>query len=148
MLVALQRMQLRAPALARVTWWGLVNWWADIACLACAMQDSDLAGLSIGKIRVVWTAGAGAASLSPTPAGIGAVEIAMVAGLDAVGFKGPSAITAVLVYRVIALEGAVSLWAVLYSWLRGARPPTSPLDSPPPAISGSAPGASGDDAAI
>jgi putative heme transporter len=122
-----------------VAWWGLVNWWADIACLACAMRAAGLPGLSIGKILVVWTAGAGAASLSPTPAGIGAVEIAMVAALSAVGAKGPSAITAVLVYRVIALKGAVSLWAIIYSWLRRPRPAAGPAESTPPAIPGSAP---------
>jgi uncharacterized membrane protein YbhN (UPF0104 family) len=63
----------------------------------------------------------GAASLSPTPGGIGVVEVAMVAALAAVGVKGPHAITAVLVYRVISLKGAVSLWAVLYRQLHRRR---------------------------
>jgi putative heme transporter len=138
-LASVRRMRLSGPTLTRVAWWGLVNWWADIACLACAMRAAGLTGLSIGKVLVVWTAAAGAASLSPTPAGIGAVEIAMVAALSAVGAKGPSAITAVLVYRVIALKGAVSLWAVLYSWLRRPRGAAGPVESTPPAIPGSAP---------
>jgi putative heme transporter len=120
-IAAVQRMRLSGPTLGRVAWWGLVNWCADIACLAFALRAAGVTGPSVGEILLVWTAGAGAASLSPTPAGIGVVEIAMVAALSAVGVKGPVAITAVLVYRVIALKGAVSLWAVLYSW-RSAPP--------------------------
>jgi putative heme transporter len=120
-LAALQRMRLGAPTLARVALWGLVNWWADIACLAFALWAAGVGGLPVGKILLVWTAGAGAATLSPTPAGIGVVEVAMVAALAAVGVKGPSAITAVLVYRVISLKGAVSLWAVVYDYTHRGR---------------------------
>jgi uncharacterized membrane protein YbhN (UPF0104 family) len=64
---------------------------------------------------------AGAASLIPTPAGIGVVEVAMVAALAAVGVKDSSLITAVLLYRIISLKGAVSLWAVMYSVIERRR---------------------------
>ena len=62
-----------------------------------------------------------AASLSPTPAGIGAVEVAMVAALTAVGVNGSHAITAVLVYRAISLKGAVTIWALLYRYVHQRR---------------------------
>jgi putative heme transporter len=120
-LASVQRLQLGAPTLARVLLWGLVNWWADVACLAFAMRAAGITGLSAGKILLVWTAGAGAASLSPTPAGIGAVELAMVAALTAAGVNGPHAITAILVYRAISLKGAVTIWALLYRYLHQRR---------------------------
>ncbi len=100
---------------------GLVNWLADTACLAFALQAAGITNLSVGKILLVWTAGAGAASLSPTPAGIGAVEIAMVAALAAAGVKGSHAVTAVLVYRAMTLKFGVTLWALIYHYLHGRR---------------------------
>jgi hypothetical protein len=56
----------------------------------------------VGHLDWVWVL---AASLSPTPAGIGAVEIAMVAAMAGAGARGSYAITAVLVYRAISLKG-------------------------------------------
>jgi putative heme transporter len=120
-LASIQRMHLGASTLARVLLWGLVNWWADVACLAFSMRAAGITGLSIGKILLVWTAGTGAASLSPTPAGIGVVEVAMVAALTAVGVNGSHAITAVLVYRAISLKGAVTIWALLYRYVHQRR---------------------------
>jgi hypothetical protein len=61
--------------------------------------------------------GAGAATLSPSPAGIGAVEVTMVAFMAAVGIKGAHAITTVLVYRIMSLRGAGSPWAAAYEYL-------------------------------
>jgi uncharacterized membrane protein YbhN (UPF0104 family) len=86
-LASIERLRLRPVDLAEVVPWGLVNWWADVACLAFAIRGTGIV-LPVGKILLVWTAGAGAASLSPTPAGIGAVEIAMVAALAGAGVRG------------------------------------------------------------
>jgi putative heme transporter len=120
-LASIQGMQLRASILARALLWGLVNWWADVACLAFSLLAAHITGLSAGKILLVWTAGAGAASLSPTPGGIGAVEVTMVAALVAAGVHGPHAITAVLVYRAISLKGAVTIAALLYRYVHKRR---------------------------
>jgi uncharacterized protein (TIRG00374 family) len=120
-LEVVERMQLGGLTLARLAFWGLVNWWADVACLAFSMWAAGITGLSLGKILLIWAAGAGAATLSPTPAGIGVVEIAMVASMAAVGVRDSSVITAVLVYRIISLKGAVSLWAVVYSGMKHRR---------------------------
>lgn len=114
---SIQRVHLGAYALARVLLWGLVNWWADVACLAFALRATGINDLSVGKILLVWTAGAAAATLSPTPAGIGAVEVSMVAALAAAGVRGSHAVTAVLVYRAISLKGAVTIWALLYRYV-------------------------------
>jgi putative heme transporter len=127
---SVQGMRLGALTVARALLWGLVNWWADVACLAFAMRAAGITGPSFGKILLVWTAGTGAASLSPTPAGIGAVEVAMAAALVAAGVHGPHAITAVLVYRAISLKGAVTIAALLYRYIRQRRrTPESPRRS-------------------
>jgi uncharacterized protein (TIRG00374 family) len=115
-LTSIQRIRLRPVDLAEVVLWGLVNWWADVACLAFSIKSAGIT-LSVGKILLVWTAGAGAASLSPTPAGLGAVEIAMVAALAGAGARGSYAITAVLIYRAISLKGTGTLWAALYRYV-------------------------------
>lgn len=120
-LASIQGTQLGASTLARVLLWGLVNWWADVACLAFSLRAAGITDLSFGKILLVWTAGAGAATLSPTPGGIGAVEVTMVAALVAAGVHGPHAITAVLVYRAISLKGAVTILALFYRYLHDRR---------------------------
>jgi len=120
-LASVQRLQLGPSAVARVLLWGLVNWWADVACLAFTMRAAGITGLAVGKILLVWTVGAGAATLSPTPAGIGAVEVAMVATLTAVGARGSHAVTAILIYRLISLKGTATIWALLYRYLRQRR---------------------------
>jgi uncharacterized membrane protein YbhN (UPF0104 family) len=81
------------------------------------MRAAGITALPAGKILLVWTAGAAAASLSPTPAGIGAVEVAMVAALTAAEVGGSHAVTAILVYRVISLKGTVTIWALLYRYV-------------------------------
>jgi uncharacterized membrane protein YbhN (UPF0104 family) len=56
--------------------------------------------------------------LSPTPGGIGVTEVALVAAFAAAGIRGPSAIAAVLIYRIISLKAAVSIWVLVHQWLR------------------------------
>jgi putative heme transporter len=130
-LASIARMRLGMPTLAQALLWSLVNWWADVACLAFALRAAGITGLSVGKILLVWTAGAGAASLSPTPAGIGAVEVAMAAALTAAGVKGTHAITGILVYRAITLKGSGTIWALLYHHIhqRGRHLPEGCRDS-------------------
>jgi putative heme transporter len=122
---SIRRLRLGPVTLTEIVVWGLVNWWADVACLGLSLRGAGIT-LPVGTILLVWTAGAGAASLSPTPAGLGAVEIAMVAALAGAAVRGSYAITAVLVYRGISLKGTGTLWAALYRYVfkrgRGAQP--------------------------
>ena len=48
----------------------LVNWLTDVACLICALKAAG-GGVPWSAILIVWTAGAGAASFSPSPAASG-----------------------------------------------------------------------------
>jgi uncharacterized membrane protein YbhN (UPF0104 family) len=120
-LTSVQRMRLGRSALTWAVLWALVNWWADVACLAFALRAAGVTSLPIGKLLLVWTAATGAASLSPTPAGIGAVEVAMAAALTAAGVKGSHAITAILVYRVTTFKGTGTVLALLNHHIQQRR---------------------------
>jgi putative heme transporter len=122
-LASLERMRLGVKTTTRIVVWGLLNWWADVACLYLCLLTVGIGNLALGKIVIVWLAGVGAASLSPTPGGIGAVEIAMVASLAAFGIRGPDAITAVLVFRMITFKLLGSFWAVIYEYVDRHRRP-------------------------
>lgn len=50
----------------------------------------------------VFTIGAAAAGLAPTPSGIGAVEVGLVAGLVGFSLNTPTALAAVLLYRLVS----------------------------------------------
>jgi uncharacterized membrane protein YbhN (UPF0104 family) len=131
---SLEHLRLGRITLARGLFWSVVNWVADVACLAFAARSVGISTLGVGVTILVWTAGAGASSLSPTPAGIGITEIALVAAFAAAGFRGPSVIAAVLIYRIISLKGAVSVWAFVYQWLH--RDPYSDELARPKALTG------------
>lgn len=57
--------------------------------------------ISLAAAAFVYLAGATIGQAAPTPGGIGAVEAALVAGLTAVGIPSGTALSAVLLYRVV-----------------------------------------------
>jgi uncharacterized protein (TIRG00374 family) len=91
----------------------LLNWLADAACLVFAIRSVG-APVRLGRVLLVWAAGLGAQSVSPTPGGIGTVEVTMTAALVAVGLHPPEAVAAVIVYRVIGSKFVVAIgWALV-----------------------------------
>jgi putative heme transporter len=88
--------------------WGTLNWAADAGCLILSVTAIG-APVPWGGILLAWSAGQGAASFSPTPGGIGVVEVAMTAALVAVGLAPAYAFAAVLLYRILAMKGLVTL---------------------------------------
>ena len=84
----------------------LGNWLLDIACLAFAIRATG-APVPWHGLLLVYGAGIAASSVVLTPGGLGVVEAAMAAALAAAGLPGVTALTAVLVYRLI------SFWLVL-----------------------------------
>jgi putative heme transporter len=110
--------------------WALVNWIADVACLVCSIK-------AVGEpvpwtaILIVWTAGVGAASFSPVPAGLGIVDIVLIAALAAAGLHGKYAIAAALVYRSISLKVLITTAWLIYHHRarrgRGYAPESAPL---------------------
>ena len=75
----------------------------------CLLGSSGVTGakLTVRSVRVlllVWSAGAGAASLCPVPADLGVVDIVLITSLTAAGVPAPHAVAAVLVYRIISFK--------------------------------------------
>jgi uncharacterized membrane protein YbhN (UPF0104 family) len=106
---------------------GLVNWAADTLCLAAAISAVG-APKPWDKLVLAWSAGAGASTFSPTPFGIGVVEVTLIAALGAAGVSSPNAVGAVLLYRIMTLKILGTLIWVLYPHLqrRGDRPAARP----------------------
>lgn len=84
---------------------------AYVLCLDAAVQAFG-GSLGIASIAFVYLAGSAVGSVAPTPGGLGAVEAALAAGLTAAGLASETAVSAVLLFRV------VSFWLpVLPGWL-------------------------------
>ena len=73
---------------------------AYIACLAACVAAFGH-GVPIASIAVVYLTGSAIGSIMPTPGGLGAVEVALTAGLTATGMPGAVAATAVLLFRLL-----------------------------------------------
>ncbi len=75
----------------------------NLAYVLCLDASTRAFGgqLSLPAVAVVYLAGAVVGSAVPTPGGLGGVEAAMSAGLTAAGLNGATAISAVLLYRLV-----------------------------------------------
>ncbi|MDR3359450.1 MAG: lysylphosphatidylglycerol synthase domain-containing protein, partial [Bifidobacteriaceae bacterium] len=77
-----------------------------------AMMSFGLTDLQIGDLALVFLVGNTAGSAAPTPGGLGGVEIALTAGLRALGVATATAASAALLFRVITYWARVPLgWA-------------------------------------
>jgi uncharacterized membrane protein YbhN (UPF0104 family) len=104
-------------ALAAGFCYALVNWIADAACLAAAIAAIGFA-VPWDKLLLVWCAAAAAASFSPTPYGLGVVDIALITALTRAGLAPPDAVGAVLLYRIITFKILVTSGWIGYRRLR------------------------------
>ena len=87
---------------------------AYIACLAVSVLALGGSDSLIVSIAVVYLTGSAIGSAVPTPGGLGAVEAALSAGLTAAGLPGATAISAVLLFRLITFWLPVPVgWAAL-----------------------------------
>ncbi len=110
------------PAIASAFGYALVNWAADVLCLAAAIAAIGVP-VPWGKLLLVWSAGAAAASFSPTPYGLGVVDIALITALHGAGLQSPDAVGAVLLYRIITFKILVTLLWIAYRYLRDRSRP-------------------------
>jgi putative heme transporter len=88
--------------------WGMLNSAADACCLILAIKAVGVP-VPWGGVLLAWSAGQGAGSFSPTPGGIGVVEVTMTAALAAAGVQPAYALAAVLLYRLVAFKFAITL---------------------------------------
>jgi putative heme transporter len=111
--------------------WALINWLADVACLVCAIKAVG-EPVPWAAILIVWTAGIGAASFSPVPAGLGVVDIVLITALATAGLHGKYAIAAALVYRCISLKFLVTAAWLFYHHMVARRRGNVPESAPTP----------------
>jgi hypothetical protein len=126
---ALQRLgsfNLGLSAIASAFTWALVNWVADVLCLAAAIAAIGVA-VPWGRLLLIWSAGAAAASFSPTPYGLGVVDIALITALTGAGLKMPDAVGAVLLYRIVSFKILVTLLWIGYRYLKERTAPAEPV---------------------
>lgn len=71
------------------------------ASLYCCLRAAGIS-LDLHQIVLVFGAGAIAVSASPTPGGLGATEVAMVAALSRYGVMNANALTCIIAFRVIS----------------------------------------------
>jgi uncharacterized protein (TIRG00374 family) len=104
----------------------VVNWVADIACLAVAIVAVG-SPVPWSALILAWGVGVGAGSFGLTPGGLGIVEAALAAALVAAGVHAPEALAAVLVYRLISFWLVDAFGWILYVATRKRRPPRPPV---------------------
>ncbi len=86
---------------------------AYIGCLAVSVKAFG-GSVPIVAVAVVYLTGSAIGSAVPTPGGVGAVEAALSAGLTAAGLHGATAISSVLLFRIVTFWLPVPLgWAAL-----------------------------------
>jgi undecaprenyl-diphosphatase len=90
-----------------------------IAALALSISAVD-GSVPIATVALVYLAGSALASAAPTPGGLGATEATFAAGLTAVGVEGSTAVSAVLLYRLLTFWMPILPGWIAYSYLRRA----------------------------
>jgi len=112
---ASQRLDRRATASA-IALAGL-NWTTDAACFVACIAAVG-APVPWAQLAVVYATGIGAATLSPTPAGIGIVEATMAVALINAGLPVALAVPAAIAYRAVSCWLALAIGWVVYALAR------------------------------
>lgn len=133
MLRQLESVSLGRRALGTAFSWSLFNWVADVACLAFAAYaaggEPSLAGLT-----VAYAAARAVGSIPLMPGGLLVVEAVLVPGLVSSGMTLASAISAMLIYRLVSWIFISSIgWVVFFFMFRTEKDidPDAGLDDGP-----------------
>jgi putative heme transporter len=98
---------------AAAFWLSMANWLLDAACLALCFVAVGGA-VPWGAVLLAFAGSKVVSSIGITPGGVGIVEGGLVATFVALGTSGPTAVAAVLLYRVITFVGLVVIgWAAV-----------------------------------
>jgi putative heme transporter len=117
-LMQLESVSLGRRDLAVAFSWSLFNWVADVACLGfAAYAAGDHA--SVAGLTVAYAAARAVGTIPLMPGGLLVVEAVLVPGLVSSGMSLPTAISAMLIYRLISwlLKAAVG-WVVFFFMFR------------------------------
>lgn len=117
-LTQLESVSLGRRDLALAFSWSLFNWIADVACLGfTAYAAGDHA--SVAGLTVAYAAARAVGTIPLMPGGLLVVEAVLVPGLVSSGMSLPSAISAMLIYRLISwLLIATIGWVIFFFMFR------------------------------
>lgn len=95
--------------------YALLNWLLDAACLWLCFHAVSDAPIGATQVLLAFCAGMAAGSLTVIPGGLGVIDSAMVLGLVAGGVATPTAIAAVVLYRLISFGFIIGIGWI--TWL-------------------------------
>ena len=110
--------------------WSLFNWIADVACLAFAAHAAG-GKPSLAGLTVAYAAARAVGSIPLMPGGLLVVEAVLVPGLVSSGMTLASAISAMLIYRLISWIFIAAIgWVVFFFMFRTEKDvdPDAPID--------------------
>ncbi|MGL4305087.1 MAG: lysylphosphatidylglycerol synthase transmembrane domain-containing protein [Mycobacteriaceae bacterium] len=121
-LAQLEAVQLSRRDGGKAFGWSLLNWIADVGCLAFACYAAG-GYPSIAGLAVAYAASKAAGAAIPIfPGGLGVVEIVLVPALVSSGMTGPGALSAVIIYRLVSfLLVAIVGWIIFFILFRSLR---------------------------
>ena len=86
-------------------------------CLSASVHALG-GSVSIASVAVVYLTGSALGSAAPTPGGLGAVEVALSAGLTAAGLGNATAISSVLLFRLLTFWLPVPVGWAAFNYLQ------------------------------
>src|SRR3954451_17221865 len=111
--------------------WSLFNWIADVACLLAACYATG-GHPSLAGVTVAYAAARAVGSIPLMPGGLLVVEAVLVPGLVSSGMTLASAISAMLIYRLISWIFIAAIgWVVFFFMFRAERASAADSDDPP-----------------
>ena len=117
-LVQLESVQLSRRDLGEAFSWSLFNWVADVACLLLACYATG-GHPSIAGVTVAYAAARAVGSIPLMPGGLLVVEAVLVPGLVSSGMSLASAISAMLIYRLVSWIFISAIgWVVFFFMFR------------------------------
>jgi putative heme transporter len=118
MLSQLESVQLSRRALGEAFGWSLFNWIADVGCLLFACYATG-GHPSIAGVTVAYAAARAVGAIPLMPGGLLVVEAVLVPGLVSSGMTLASAISAMLIYRLISWIFIAAIgWVVFFFMFR------------------------------
>ena len=129
-LAQLESVSLGRRALGEAFGWSLFNWIADVACLAFAAYATG-GHPSLAGLTVAYAAARAVGAIPLMPGGLLVVEAVLVPGLVSSGMALPSAISAMLIYRLVSWIFISTIgWVVFFFMFRteGALDPEAVAD--------------------
>jgi putative heme transporter len=134
----LESVSLSRRALGTAFSWSLFNWIADVACLAFAAYAAG-GHPSLAGLTVAYAAARAVGSIPLMPGGLLVVEAVLVPGLVSSGMTLASAISAMLIYRLVSWIFISSIgWVVFFLMFRTEKDldPDATDTAPPDEIPG------------